>query len=185
MNIINYMDKHLEIEYKILVNESQFYELLKDYPNLKFIKQTNYYYDNINNDLRNNKIAMRIRDKGELIYTLKNPCEHGVEEYECIVNSNDPKIFDEEPIKSVLNKFNINGPFICLGALVTYRAMYICDDYELCFDINEYNNYKDYEIEYEYKREHDGLTNFNQILSKVNLTYKRNCASKIKRCLHL
>ena len=55
---------------------------------------------------------------------------------------------------------------------------------ELCFDINYYNDMVDYEIEYEYKVEHDGYAIFNDILKKVNLKYTSNCKSKIQRALN-
>ena len=54
---------------------------------------------------------------------------------------------------------------------------------ELCFDINYYNDKIDYEIEYEYKANHDGFTLFNSILSSIDLPYTKNCKSKIQRAL--
>ena len=71
-----------------------------------------------------------------------------------------------------------------LGKCVTYRAVVELEKAELCFDINEYNGITDYEIEYEQTAEHDGISEFNKILSQVNLRYEKNCASKIKRTLH-
>ena len=41
-----------------------------------------------------------------------------------------------------------------------------------------------YEIEYEYLREHDGISKFNEILAHVNLTYEKNCITKLGRMLN-
>ena len=54
---------------------------------------------------------------------------------------------------------------------------------ELCFDYNEYGDNSDYEIEYEYKTEHDGKNKFNEILLEIGLHYEKNCSSKIARAL--
>ena len=41
------MNKHVEKEYKMLVNKEQFDKLCSLYENLNFITQTNTYYDTV------------------------------------------------------------------------------------------------------------------------------------------
>lgn len=178
------MINNLEIEYKILLNENQFNTLSALYPNKTFIKQVNTYYDTKNHDLRKNKCAMRIREKeGKFLITLKTPASVGHHEYECYVNENSPEIFNQSEIRLVLDALHISNEFIELASCTTYRAVCVLDKAELCFDYNEYNGICDYEIEYEQTEDHDGMTEFNKILSKIGLVYEKNCDTKIKRAL--
>ena len=97
------------------------------------------------------------------------------------------KVFDANqiystPVQDIYGNIK-NANIIVIGECTTYRAVINTDKAELCFDINEYNGITDYEIEYEQTCDHDGITEFNKILSQVGLTYFRNCPSKIKRTL--
>lgn len=178
------MDKNIEKEYKILLTREQFYQLLEKYPSLHFIEQVNIYYDNENNDIRNMRGAMRIRSKQRKhVFTLKVHTSEGLHEYECPVVGNNTDSLSKDEITNLLTTFQIQGPFHPIAKLKTARAMYINDYAELCFDINQYNETIDYEIEYEYKKEHDGFTAFNEILKQINVEYKSNCKSKIARAL--
>lgn len=178
------MFNNLEIEYKQLVSEEQFNQLSNQYPNKKFIRQTNTYYDTSQFDLRNQGCALRIREKeNKFLITLKTPAVHGHHEFECFVEKNDPSMFKLDEIKSILTQLNITSSLIEIGTCTTYRAVVKTDKAELCFDINEYNNIRDYEIEYEQTCDHDGKSEFNKILKSIGLVYEKNCASKIKRTL--
>ena len=66
---------------------------------------------------------------------------------------------------------------------MTKRAVVETENAELCFDISTYGSHTDYEIEYEYKQPHDGLSVFQKLLSHVQLVYEKNCTSKIQRAL--
>ena len=178
------MINNLEVEYKILVNKDSFEKLSALYKDKMFVKQTNYYYDTETLNLRNQKCALRIREKNNtFLITLKTPASKGHHEYECYVKENSPEVFKTSEIKDILYQLIKDQPLIELGKCVTYRAVVALEKAELCFDINEYNGITDYEIEYEQTCDHDGITVFNQILSQVNLKYEKNCASKIKRTL--
>lgn len=179
------MYKNLEIEYKILVNEKQFEALSACYPNKTFIKQVNTYYDTKNMDLKNKKCAMRIREKeGLFLITLKTPAENGHHEYEVYVTENSASMFNQSEIRNILNDLGITDEIVELATCTTYRAVCVLDKAELCFDYNIYNNVCDYEIEYEQTVDHDGVTEFNKILSQIHLTFEKNCESKIKRTLN-
>ena len=178
------MDKNIEKEFKILVSKEQFEILKEDYEPLNFEKQVNVYYDSKDFIIKNKKGAMRIRTKnGKHIFTLKMHSPEGLREYECEVDKNDVSSLQKEEIVSLLNEYKLHADFSSIATLTTYRAVYESEFAELCFDISYYNNTMDYEIEYEFKKEHDGITIFNSFLSKANLTYTKNCKSKIKRAL--
>lgn len=179
------MKINIEKEYKLLVSKAEFYKLLAMYPNAVFKTQINTYYDTEFNDIRNAKGACRIRqmDNGIYIFTLKMHSNKGLLEFEKNVTGNDSSIFLDEEIVRILKDYDINGPVHKIASLRTKRAVIVSEDAELCFDINEYNGHHDFEIEYEYKREHDGLLVFNNILSTISQKYKENCDSKIKRAL--
>ena len=178
------MDRHYEKEFKILVNKEQFYSLKEDYEPLDIDIQTNIYFDTEDKEIEKMKGAMRIRTKDDQhIFTLKVQTHDGLKECECEVDGNDVSSLYKDEILMLLNEYGICGPFYPIASLTTHRAVFESEVAELCFDINYYNNCIDYEIEYEFKKEHDGFTLFNAFLSKVDLTYKKNCLSKIQRAL--
>lgn len=177
------MINNLEIEYKILVTQEQFEKLSSLYPNKTFVKQVNTYYDTDDFYLRNRKCSLRIREKNHsFMITLKVPETNGHHEFECFVHENSPEAILNSQIKDILNQFNISSVHK-IGSCTTHRAMIKTDKAELCFDINEYNHIIDYEIEYEQTCDHDGIKEFNKILSQIDLKYEKNCSSKIKRTL--
>lgn len=178
------MNKNIEKEFKLLVNEEQFKTLLAFYPSATFHKQVNTYYDRNDLEIRKAKGAMRIREVHDtLIFTLKLHREDGLHEYECEVEKNDPSVFENEQIQTLLMEHHLQGPFEEMASLTTYRAVIDTGYAELCFDHSYYNGHEDFEIEYEFKKDHDGLTPFNQILSQIGLHYEKNCTSKIRRAL--
>lgn len=181
------MNKNIEKEYKILVTKDQFEILSRQFDNLNFITQINTYYDTANMDIRNNKGAMRIRERnGKYIFTLKMKDKNidGHYEFEMEVSENNTDVFKNPDIKNLLNSYGIHDDVIPLTTLETKRAVINTGDAEICFDINSYNGIIDYEIEYEYIKPHDGLTIFQELLSHANLIYKKNSTSKIQRALN-
>lgn len=178
------MKKNIEKEYKILVTKDQFYTLLKEYPEARFIEQINTYYDTENMAIQKAHGAMRIRQiEGSFIFTLKMHSEDGLLEFEKEVHENSVTIFHDPEIQEILALYQIEGKLQEITVLRTQRAMIQTGFAELCFDISSYNGKTDYELEYEYKQEHDGLPIFNELLAKAGLHYKKNCTSKIKRAI--
>ncbi len=178
------MNKNIEKELKILVSEQAFHALQKQYPNLVFHTQTNVYFDTLENDLRSKKMAMRIRSvQCKHIFTLKINGLQGLEEYECEVFTNDSSALQQPEIIQLLQQLNIDLTFHVIANCTTHRAIYENEFAQLCFDHNEFMTSSDYELEYEYKKEHDGVSAFNTILSKIGMQYKSNCDPKIVRAL--
>lgn len=178
------MNKNIETEFKILVTKEQFNALSELYPDKKTFIQINTYYDNKSKDIQNHKGAMRIREKNDkYIFTLKMHSEEGLLEFECETNRNDSSVFDDEKIKDLLNQYGFKGPFHSTATCKTTRGLYLTGKADLCFDYNQFNSKEDYEIEYEQTVDHDGKSEFNKILSVINLEFKENCKSKIARAL--
>lgn len=178
------MNKNIEKELKILVSKDKFYTLYEHYNNPVFIEQTNIYFDTTDYQIKNCKGAMRIRTKkGKHLFTLKMYQNDDLLEYECEVSGNDVSALQIDAIQTLLHEYGIKGTLIPIASLTTKRAIISNEYAELCFDINKYNNQTDYEIEYEYKKDHDGITYFNQILSHIQMQYENNCESKIQRAL--
>lgn len=179
------MNNNIEKEYKVLVSKEQFYKLYELYNCPTFHTQLNIYYDTNDMQIRKQKGAMRIRDIGHKhIFTLKMKNKEGLLEFEKEVNSNSLASLEDEEIKNLLARFSLEGPFQKITELRTQRAVFYTAEAELCFDISTYHGKTDYEIEYEYKKEHDGLTVFQNIMNHIGIIYKENCISKIQRAIN-
>ena len=178
------MNKNIELEYKVLVSKEQFYDLYNHYNKPTFFTQVNVYYDTFHLDIRKMRGAMRIRDvDGDHIFTLKLPSVIGVMEFEKSLPENKLESLQDEEILTLLQKNHIQGPFRELTTLKTQRAIINTGYAELCFDISSYGDTTDYEIEYEYIKDHDGLKAFQEIMDTIHVTYTGNCISKIQRAL--
>ena len=71
------MNEHIEIEYKILLDENTFYWILQDYQSLiqRDYIQVNYYFTNT--ILQQKKYMLRIREKDNSFeLTLKRPIKN-------------------------------------------------------------------------------------------------------------
>ena len=175
------MKSNVETELKILLTEDQFKTLCASY-DLTFVKQVNTYFDTEDDQLKKMKCSMRIRQKeNTYLFTCKTPDINGRNEHECYVHGNSAGDLNTPEIHQLLSELGIHGELHQIGELTTYRAVIELPDAELCFDINEYNNTKDYEIEYEYKHPHNGIAQFNEILKPIGAAYTKNCKSKIAR----
>ncbi len=170
------MKQQLEIEFKMLVSKEQFDKITALYRPLLFLKQHNYYYKS-----PSSLQSFRIRIKEDKkIFTLKDTTGDQIIEYE---KEFFDLFYEDSEIKKLLNKLNIYPPFYQVGELTTYRATIENDLAELCFDINCYNGLLDYEIEYEMKTSHEGLSTFKEILSSAGIGYIPCTTSKYMRCI--
>lgn len=180
------MNKKIEKEYKILVTKQQFEALLQMYDDCEVSEQLNIYFDTEDQTIKKLKGGMRIRYKNnKYIFTLKFKHPEGHIELEkeiphdCI-----NELHHDQTIAAWFKEYGINAPFIEIGRVHTLRYLHRSEVAELCFDISHYNDITDYEIEYEFLQEHDGISKFNEILSHVNLTYEKNCITKLGRMLN-
>ena len=179
------MNKNIEKEYKVLLTKKQFDTLCQAYKELEFKTQINTYYDTKEMDVRKHKGAMRIRTiDNQYIFTLKLHRNRDVYEYETFVNEDSCSALQQSDVQQLLKDNDIPNELHRVTQLVTKRAVVDTGDAEICFDISTYHGITDFEIEYEYKRAHDGLMVFQKILEPIGIIYKKNCTSKIQRSLN-
>lgn len=179
---------HIEIEFKMLINEQTYHQIVDTYKNQKtgdYI-QTNYYLFHPKFD--ENKYSFRIREKnGQYELTLKTPLQIGLHEYnEKIDAKTKDKIFAHEyicsPIFERLEKEGIDYRDLQCGHYLTTHRIDIPFEYGLLsLDANEYNGIHDYELEFEVNDYTKGYEQFLEIIKPFHLTYSENCLSKTRR----
>lgn len=177
------MDKPIERELKILISQEDMNTIIQSYPFSQPWMQTNAYYDDINNTVKNKGGAVRIRTINDKhIFTLKiRKDEITHYEYEKEIDTDQFENITDPEIKEWLRTYDIPFNLRKIVSFTTIRRIYSFEDAELCADITEYETHKDYELEYEYHRNHEGISEFNQILAKIGIKYEKNCPSKIAR----
>ncbi|RXK18765.1 CYTH domain-containing protein [Macrococcus sp. DPC7161] len=173
------MDKKaLEIEFKNLLSYEQFDQLRQAlFSDVEGFTQTNFYIDTPHFDLKNAKIALRIRDIGtQKEMTLKIPQQVGIMEYNGIV---DESITIEEFIQTdkvpqhILDELTSrNIPIEQLkifGALSTERYIKSYASGTLFLDASHYLDQSDFEIEYEVTDYEKGKQEFKALLETYNI----------------
>ena len=180
------MYNQIERELKILVSKEIYENILNSYIFDKTIYQTNTYYDTKDHLIKNNNGALRIRTiQDKNIFTLKlkkDAITHY--EYEKEIKSNTISDIDDPEIKEWLMKIPLNEEVFPIASFSTIRNIHYFEHGELCVDMTQYDNHIDYEIEYEYTSEHNGIDTFNEILKPFGLKYEKNCPSKIARAFN-
>lgn len=179
------MEKNIEKELKLLINKEQFETLLSLYPFEPAIVQTNTYYDTEDQQLKQRNSAMRIRtiDK-QNYFTLKiRQSENAHYEYEKAIDVACPQEIKDEQILQWCNQFHIPMDINPIVTFKTQRFNYKTKEAIISADITSYENHIDYEVEYEYIVEHDGIHTLNQFLKPIGVEYKKNCPSKIARAM--
>ncbi len=179
---------NLEIEFKQLLSEQQFYQILEDYSayHHKTYYQTNYYLTHP--ILEKKKMSLRVRQKNNHYeLTLKQPQKIGLLETNIDIS---PKQFNlimsgeflENEIFENLVRMDINYLESELY-LTTRRCDIILPEGLLSIDENEYMGKIDYELELEVDQYDKGAKFFKSFLEKYDIEYQENCDSKIKRLL--
>lgn len=173
-----------ERELKILLTQDQYHQLLETYHFQKPIKQVNTYFD-YRDELKNSGSALRIRSlKDQNLLTLKRPLDAITKkEYEYPVPDNNLDQVPENIWKQIKQYVPEKSQLQPIATFTTYRSLLITDQGEFCLDKNVFSNKIDYELEYEYKSEHNGIEVLNNFLKPIGLTYTKNGPSKIKRAL--
>ena len=186
------MSQEIEIEFKNLLTKAEYETLLEKLPFPKDgMKQTNYYFETPDFQLRNNHSALRIRKKNNLYkLTLKEPYQGGLlethdsltedEAIEWIKNNPIPK----EATTNQLNKMNIEiSDLQYYGSLTTVRREYKENGLIFCLDYSTYNNVEDYELEIESLDRASGLKALGKVLQTFGIS-KKETTNKIERFFH-
>ncbi|UBV39416.1 CYTH domain-containing protein [Staphylococcus xylosus] len=178
-----------EIEFKQLLTEKQYNVIHKTYFNeIEPFKQTNFYIDTPDFDLKDHKSALRIRVKDEYLeMTLKIPAEVGITEYNfethVVPELNKPIPEQSLPseIADQLTKMDIDlTKLIILGSLKTERLEKEINGNLLVLDKSTYLDFEDFELEYEVEDYDEGLIQFKSILEKFDMKHEIP-ANKVQR----
>ena len=181
------MYNQIERELKCLLTKEQYKSMINSYDFHINIHQTNTYYDTKDNYMKSIKGAIRIRTiEDTYIFTLKIRTDDItlIELEKEIKDNSIQTAFADEEIKGWLQKYSIPMDVEKIISFSTNRKMILLENAELCLDHTTFGNHSDYEIEYEYTKDHDGISEFNKILVPFGLEYKKNCPSKLARALN-
>lgn len=183
------MKQEIEIEYKVLLSNNKFDQILDslNFPAEPFT-QTNYYFETSDLKLKEFNSALRIRKKNsDYIVTLKEPHPEG------ILETHD-KILEEDFNNAIyrnelsapnctrqLQKMNISLDNIeYIGFLTTERYEFTEDSLIYVLDKSFYNDNVDYELEIEAPSQVIGIKKFNELISRFNIK-KVPSITKIER----
>ena len=163
--------KYLEIELKTLLKKDEYNRLKDQFTGVNPVLQKNYYIDTPSFELKEKKVAMRIRtfdDWAEL--TLKVPQSVGNMEYNQKLQLTDAKNYlskKELPQGLVLDELAKHGiktsEWQILGCLTTLRYEMQTAIGIMALDESQYFDITDYELELEVENHEQGKQDFQQI----------------------
>ncbi|MCG7339389.1 CYTH domain-containing protein [Staphylococcus sp. ACRSN] len=175
------MSTNNEIEFKQLLSQTQYHKIDDTYfKEVEHFRQTNYYIDTPNFDLKAHKSALRIRVKSSFNeMTLKIPAKVGLMEYnfETFIEPEIDKVILPEELPSEiteqLDKMNVNtNALAILGSLTTERVEKEINGNLLVLDKSTYLDYEDFELEYEVTDYHQGLAHFKSLLKQFDIEHQ-------------
>lgn len=183
------MTTHLEIEYKALLSKEAFaYFLEKEFKDAKVITQTNEYFVDAKQHLKEHLCSLRVRHlDGTYEFTLKEPKGFSKLEFNQMLSPSEYQaLLSHQPFaSSVLDELATLDIHLedlsSFTTLTTYRYEKPYLGGVLCIDESHYSGITDYEIEYEAENEKDGKTIFEVLLKQVNQSYTSNCQGKMRR----
>ena len=173
--------KHLEIELKTLLKKEEYDHLKKQFSHIQPVLQKNYYIDTPDFQLREKKVAMRIRtfaDWAEL--TLKVPQTVGNMEYNQKLTLPEAESYLEKPklppglVLEKLSKIGIEShDWLVLGCLSTLRYEMKTEIGLMALDESQYFDQTDYELELEVTDHEKGKADFQKFLDENQITYQK------------
>lgn len=183
-----------EQELKILLTKEQADTLLRQHHFLPARIQTNTYYDTKEQTLRKAGMALRIRTilpdpsdpQAEAVYilTIKKPLNRTTKyEYEQEIHTNRLKDLTLEQKAWIQDHLDLSEPLEPVATFQTERAICNLPDAEYSIDHTTFAGHDDYEAEYEYRTDHDGISAFNSLLKPAGLAWEENGPSKIARAM--
>lgn len=188
------MSEEIEIEFKSMLIQNEYEELLRYYniTDDQFVIQTNLYFDTADFQLKKHGMGLRIRrfdTKAEA--TLKIPQSVGLLEVtDALTITEVEQALDKKQFASGaaeilarLKQLNISLLDLSLiGKLITKRAEFIIPEGKLALDESWYGQRHDFELELEVSDSSYGEEDFNQLLKKFDLPYRKT-QNKIARAV--
>ncbi|MDQ0298838.1 uncharacterized protein YjbK [Salibacterium salarium] len=185
------MAQETEIEKKNLLTESEFLHLSEVFQINKndFFWQANSYFDTVNDDIKKQGAALRIRKKKDMYeLTLKQPAKEGLLETNQNLSEEEANqalsssFFPDGEVKDELqSSLNIDSDALrLLGTLETYRGKTPFKEGLLFLDQSVYLDTQDFEIEIEGPTETAVQIWMNDLLNKHGIPV-RQTPNKIER----
>lgn len=186
--------KDQERELKVLLSKEQADTLLKQNTFKPARIQTNTYYDTDDLDLRKEGMALRIRtikpdpgipdSKPVHILTIKKPLDSITKyEYEREIHTDSLSGLNQEEQEWIRSHLSMNKPLRPIAHFQTERSICELPQAEYSIDHTVFDHHDDYEAEYEYRQDHDGIQAFNTILKPAGVKWTENGPSKIARAM--
>lgn len=147
----------LEQEYKCIIDCEMYQRLVEHFKWDSVSEQTNHYYSDKEGVLSQQRIMVRIREKGGT-YKIQVKKHHNTD---AVAHIADETEFDTTSVMECIDAqkaYEITGvktePLYRMGALSTKRhSLKWNDTTEICLDKSTYFDITDYEIEVEYTKE--------------------------------
>lgn len=184
------MSKELEIEFKNLLTEDEYQNLLERFGRSTADAKTqiNHYFDTADFQLRKQHSALRIRQKGSTYEcTLKIPATNGYYEITDKLQEQQAQqifknyAFPAPEVAEALQELGISPDLLhLLGSLTTHRIEFPYQSGLLVLDHSEYMGTADYELEYEVADFDEGKQRFERFLAEHGLPF-READKKIAR----
>lgn len=183
------MNQEIEIEFKTIIQKSDFRALQQQLPfDAQPIQQINYYFETKQQDFKRKRCALRIREKaGKYTLTLKEPHKEGILEThdeltkeECAAWLHNQPVIKPHTNKQLTALGILEENIFYFGALETERYTYQTTDLLYVLDKSEYNQQLDYELELEATNYTAGEQAFNELLKQYNII-KQEPVTKIER----
>ncbi len=153
------MTKELEIEFKNMLNQEEYQQLLIDFAPFHNgpITQHNHYFDTPDFQLKQHKSALRIREKqGHFECTLKTPAPVGHYEITDPLTKEQATAmlglhrFEATEVAEALQTLQVSSQTLqSIGTLTTHRVEFPYLDGLLVLDHSQYNGHEDFELEFE------------------------------------
>lgn len=179
----------IEIEFKNKLTKSEYNGLKnKWFPSEQPITQINHYFETEDFQLKENRAALRIREKNRtFIATLKEDQGDYFLETHLPLSKNDyhawidGHILVKNDLFNRLKQLNIDIEQLSYkGYLTTHRLQTKRDKMIIALDHSEYNGQEDYEIELEAENEEEGKKYFRKFLLEHHIN-ERPSKNKIER----
>jgi uncharacterized protein YjbK len=173
------MSQELEIEFKQLLDETTYKNMMDYYQTELTFTQVNHYFETKDLSLREKGAALRVREKeGAFILTLKQPHNEGLLETHQPIGA---ASFTALQQKGLLPQGETTDQLISLlgdmpelqylGMLQTERLEVELEEGLLVLDRSDYVNVTDYELEFECKDSETGRVFFENLLKEWKLSW--------------
>lgn len=153
------MAKELEIEYKNMLEQQEYEQLLSFFQRTEqeAQKQTNHYFDTLGFELKHQHCALRIREKGDYFEcTLKIPAPEGNFEITDVLSATEAQqimnglSFPAPEVQQALKDLDVDpADLVLIGTLATHRIEFPFESGLLVLDRSEYMDMTDFEVEFE------------------------------------